>query len=129
MRVLVAFPDNEFRATLQNYLRHAGIETDFASDGLSCIARLREQRPDAIALGSTLLWGGSDGVIELMRSTAEWRAVPVILLFSSPRDAALEVHPPVAATATAPFRISDLARQIFFTATLAKMKVTQAGPT
>jgi DNA-binding response OmpR family regulator len=59
MRVLIAGSDAEFLEVVQSYLARHGHEGKIATDGLECIAMLRDVRPDVLVLESDLLWGGT----------------------------------------------------------------------
>jgi CheY-like chemotaxis protein len=112
MRILIADGDEPFLDILQAYLWSRGHETETATDGLKCHARLREFRPDVLVLDRELLWGGSDGVLAVMRDDPLKRAIPVILVADSADNLDDSPHQSVVAWLRKPYRLSDLLGQI-----------------
>jgi len=80
MRILVADTDVDFLEILQSYLWDRGHETEIATNGLECIATLREFGPEVLLLGDELLWGGCEGVLALMVDDSSLRPTPIILM-------------------------------------------------
>jgi DNA-binding response OmpR family regulator len=80
MRVLIADCDTEFLHIAKRFLNHCGHDAIVASNGLECIACLRESAPDIVVLDSELQWGGSDGVCEFMKDEPAWDAIRIILI-------------------------------------------------
>lgn len=80
MRILIAHFDEHLSGKYAQTLWDYGWEVLTAHSGLECIAKLRRFRPDAFILSSDLLWGGSEGVIDWLRSEPALRMTPIILL-------------------------------------------------
>jgi len=64
-------------AELRDYLTGRGFDVEVASNGLECLALLREVRPDVVVLNWELPWGGGDGVLTVLQE--EFRLLPVVL--------------------------------------------------
>jgi len=86
MRVLIADCDSEFLEIAKRFMNQCGHEALVASNGLECIACLRGCLPDVVVLDCELLWGGSDGVCELMNGDPTLAAIPVILITDETLD-------------------------------------------
>ena len=82
VRVLIADSDQCLLASYRETLLHSGFEVATAADGLVCLDRLRQFRPDVLVLEPSLPWGGGDGVLTLMHEEADLPLVPVIILTS-----------------------------------------------
>ena len=80
MRVLIADGDGEFLDIARRFLNQRGHEALVVSSGLECIACLRDYPPDVIVLSCELLWGGTEGVLEIMNEEPTLDAIPVILV-------------------------------------------------
>lgn len=79
MRVLLADPDCVFMEIAESYLCRFGYEVEIANDGLDCIASLRDFAPDALVMDQELLWGGSQGICELMADEQLLSNITIIL--------------------------------------------------
>lgn len=77
--VLIVDDTAEIRMLLSATLRRAGYVVVEASDGSEVMACVEEQRPDAIILD--LMMPNVDGwqALDLLKSTADTRAIPVII--------------------------------------------------
>jgi DNA-binding response OmpR family regulator len=80
MRVLIADGDREFLNIAKRFMNQCGHEAKVASNGLECIACLRDSAPDIVVLDCELQWGGSDGVCEFMKEEPTLNAIPIILI-------------------------------------------------
>jgi DNA-binding response OmpR family regulator len=80
MRVLLADCDSEFLNIAKRFMSQCGHEALVASSGLECIECLRDCPPDLLVLDCELLWGGSEGVLEIMDDEPALDAIPVILM-------------------------------------------------
>jgi CheY-like chemotaxis protein len=47
------------------FAAECGYEVETASDGLSCVERLRQFKPEVLVLDMGLSWGGGDGVLHM----------------------------------------------------------------
>jgi DNA-binding response OmpR family regulator len=79
--ILIAEGDNELRDRLGRLLGEHGYQVISASDGLECSRKLRQQKPQAVVLDQDLRWGGSEGVLAVMRDDPVLCRIPVILTF------------------------------------------------
>jgi DNA-binding response OmpR family regulator len=96
--VLVADPDESL---LEGYRRHLpeDFELATATNGMECLASLRERTPDVLVLEPQLLWGGGDGVLAVMHQVFRLACVPVMILTACREVCVLQ--------GVAAFRISD----------------------
>ncbi len=93
MRMLIADSDCEFLDIAKRFMNQYGHEALVASNGLECIACLRESAPDILVLDSELLWGGSDGVREIMNEEPQLDSIPVILIADEEQSATPDCEP------------------------------------
>lgn len=114
MRILIADGDKTFLAQAQRYLMQRGHDARAASDGLACADILRELTPDIVVLDYGLLWGGSQGVIALMRENPELSQIPMILIADEdPRNQLdTSVNQIDSKWIQKPFRLSELLSRI-----------------
>jgi DNA-binding response OmpR family regulator len=80
MFVLVASGSLHRQAFCRLVLERAGYEVGLASGGIECVEQLSKRIPDALVLETPLPWGGSDGVLDVLRHDRRWKTIPVILL-------------------------------------------------
>ena len=97
-RVLVADPDESLLAGYRECFWE-DFDLVTATNGVECLARLRERTPDVLVLEPDLPWGGGDGVLAVMRQVFQLAHVPVMIVTAS-RDVSV-------LKGVAPFRISD----------------------
>jgi DNA-binding response OmpR family regulator len=97
-RVLIADPDERLLATYREHL-WADFDLVTATNGVECLARLRERTPDVLVLEPELLWGGGAGVLAVMHHISRLALVPVMILTAC-RDVRV-------LKGVAPFRIRD----------------------
>jgi CheY-like chemotaxis protein len=86
LQVLIADRDEILLETYERFLIRHDIEVFFATNGLECVARLRDVRPGVLVLDPGLLWGGGAGVLARMYGERNLPSVPVIVLGTA-RDA------------------------------------------
>src|SRR5262249_28466284 len=66
MQVLVA-SSSAFRRDLYRQAIHSlGHEALLADGGVDCVRQMRNQQPQILLLEAPLLWGGSDGVLDVL---------------------------------------------------------------
>ncbi|HSQ58163.1 MAG TPA: response regulator [Gemmata sp.] len=120
--VMIAESDDELRFLYQRFLANLGYEVDTAANGLECLAKLRQLKPDLIVVDRHLRWGGGDGVIAWLRDERATPPVPVILteVISAPSDGAELIKTPVVGYLAKPFGLS---------AFLKRVRLALAGPT
>lgn len=82
IRVLIADPDEALTPAYREPLLREGFEVDTATNGLECLARLRERVPDVLVLEPHMPWGGGVGVLAMMSETPRFTTIPVMVLTS-----------------------------------------------
>src|SRR5438874_11637550 len=95
-RLLITDPDTILTAVLQRCLLRRGYDVETATAGLECLEKLRYYAPQVLVLGDELLWGGSAGVLAVLRERADVAPLPVVLIAAddhSPECIALMVPP------------------------------------
>ncbi|WP_077001049.1 response regulator [Variovorax sp. KK3] len=76
-RILIVEDEADIASVLQDYLRHAGHETEHVADGRAALARMLEAPPDLTLLD--IMLPGLDG-LSVLRQARAHTAHPVILL-------------------------------------------------
>ena len=79
-RILIADADRRLSEVYHAHLQDLGLAVRTAADGVDCIALLRAFRPDLLLLGTSLPWGGCDGVLALLEEEPDLRPESVIIL-------------------------------------------------
>jgi CheY-like chemotaxis protein len=111
MKIMIADRDENLLDGLRETLHQSGHETQIATGGLECISLLRDEPPDMLALGDGLLWGGGDGVLDVMAHEETLQEIPVLLLVEYGKLCEFLRHPLVISVIRYPAPLSDLARQ------------------
>ena len=108
--LLIADGDAELCDLYQRYITGRGYEVETASDGLECVAKLRQATPAAMLLDLELRWGGGDGVLAWLREDRAAPQVPVILMATTgcSLDVAKVIKPPVVQVLPKPFTLTAL---------------------
>ena len=99
-RVLLADPDPCLVRGYVRRLQEEGFSVTGVTDGLACVAVLRESPFCVLVLDAKLPWGGGDGVLALMAEEPDIPSTPVILL-TDLRDSSVIYQ-------MASFRIDDI---------------------
>jgi hypothetical protein len=55
-----------------------------AEGGIDCVEKIAHERPDLLVLEAPLLWGGSDGVLEILEASSNQRTTRVIIVAVGP---------------------------------------------
>jgi two-component system OmpR family response regulator len=109
-KLVIADSDTDLCHVFQRFLTDCGYEVEIASDGLSCMEKVRRLRPAALVLDRELSWGRGDGVLAWLRE--EWSIYdPAVVLTASARyvlDVAVDLKPPVVRFLPKPFLLRDL---------------------
>jgi twitching motility two-component system response regulator PilH len=79
-RVLVIEDDPALRDLYAEAIRDLGQDVDVASDGVDALRQLKRDRPDAIVLDLMLPQVSGYEVLQFVRSSAELRSTPVIVI-------------------------------------------------
>jgi CheY-like chemotaxis protein len=77
--VLIADRDRNLQAIFRSLLADYGYDVEIADDGIECMQKLRDSRPELLIIDLHLPWGGGDGVLAAMRDELALRQVPVVL--------------------------------------------------
>jgi DNA-binding response OmpR family regulator len=113
MRILIADADETLLGLLQMFFRNCGHDAEVASTGLDCLECLQDFDPDLVVLDRELRWGGSDGVLSLMREDESLCQVPVILISDHGQDESpVPPTPPVVQSLRKPFSLRTLLTQV-----------------
>ena len=89
IRVLLALPAPILMAEYRTALMRTGYRVGMAADGVQCFRRIRSFRPDLIVLDVDLLWGGADGVLDVLKEETVDPPVAVLVIGSRSSRAAL----------------------------------------
>ena len=95
-KMLIAHPDQRYRSALRRWFGKRGHKVVTVDNGINCVNALRHEAPDVLVLHQGLLWGGADGVLEIMRQDGLSQVSVVLLQGATPslrweRQAAREV--------------------------------------
>ncbi len=113
-RLLIADHDAELRERYRKFLTERGYHVQTSTDGLDCLAKLREATPAVLVLDLELLWGGGDGVLAWLREERRAPRIPVLLTASAPdrQDMGEFNGPPVVDYLPKPFALDGLLQSI-----------------
>lgn len=78
-RLLIADRDAELCEVFRLFLTERGYEVETATDGLDCLAKLRQVTPAVLVLDLELHWGGGDGVLAWLRDESPAPKIAVLL--------------------------------------------------
>ena len=79
-RILIADADGDLTQIYREHLEELGLAVRTSADGVECVNLLREFRPHLLLLGTSLPWGGCDGVLALIKEEPELRPEFVLIL-------------------------------------------------
>ncbi|MGO9468249.1 MAG: response regulator transcription factor [Isosphaeraceae bacterium] len=113
-RLLIADGDTVLCEVYRGFLTERGYEVETSTDGLDCLAKLRQATPAVLVLDLELLWGGGDGVLAWLREESRAPRVPVLLTATAadPADVAGFNEPPVVDYLPKPFALAGLLESI-----------------
>jgi hypothetical protein len=57
-----------------------GIDVEVAKGGVECVEKTRDWRPDIVVLETSLLWGGSEGVLAFREADPVLAEIPFVLV-------------------------------------------------
>lgn len=78
--LLIADPDRELCQRYGRFFAHLDYQVETAHDGLECLNKLRQIKPDALIMEMDLPWGGGDGVLACMSEEQGLDSIPVVLV-------------------------------------------------
>jgi DNA-binding response OmpR family regulator len=112
--LLIADGDAELCDLYRTFIAARGYRVETASDGLDCLAKLRQATPAAVMLDGELPWGGSDGVLAWLREERATSDVAVILTATAwpPRGVTQGFEPPVTGILLKPFPLTVLLERV-----------------
>jgi len=113
-RLLIADRDAELCDVFRWFLTSRGYEVETSTDGLDCLAKLRQVTPDVLVLDRELLWGGGDGVLAWLREESPAPRIPVLLTTTAadPTDMDEFNEPPVVGYLPKPFALTALLESV-----------------
>lgn len=79
-RILIADADRRLSEIYREHLEDLGLAVRTATDGAECVNLLKLFRPNLLLLGTSLPWGGCDGVLALIKEEPDLRPEFVLLL-------------------------------------------------
>ncbi|MBA4386961.1 MAG: hypothetical protein C0404_03205 [Verrucomicrobia bacterium] len=127
-KILIIDDDPIVRSTYWDKYTAAGYSVDAASDGESGLRKVEEFRPDLIQLDLMIPKFNGVEIIKVLRSSVEWKSVPVVVLSSTYNSDMVRVAWDAGATKclskldTTPNRIVDAVHHI-----LSPLEVLPAG--
>jgi DNA-binding response OmpR family regulator len=80
MFVLIASSSAFRRRLYQDVLQDLGHRVSVAPGGVDCLEQVRANNPDLLLLESSLLWGGSEGVLEILQGRNYAQQVRTLLI-------------------------------------------------
>jgi len=113
-RLLIADRDAERCEVVRRFLTERGYAVETSTDGLSCVAKLRQVIPNLLVLDLELLWGGGDGVLAWLREESPAPRFPVLLTATAADPLAMAAcnEPPVVDYLPKPFALAGLLERI-----------------
>jgi DNA-binding response OmpR family regulator len=109
LSVLIAHSDRKESELLRQACLENGLRAETATGGVECLTKLHKIRPDVVVLEQNLPWGGSDGVLTVMRDLDVSSRTPVILIYDQPDEVPTELlQRPVVFLLWKPYRFSAL---------------------
>lgn len=113
-RLLIADRDTELCEVFRRLLTERGYEVETSTDGLDCLAKLRQWTPAVLVLDLELPWAGGDGVLALLRAESPAPRIPVLLTATAAAPAHMaEVNePPVVGYLPKPLALTALLESV-----------------
>lgn len=91
--ILIAVADESLQITYGLLFAEQGFRVVTASGGLECLNKLCRVIPEVLILDKELLWGGGEGVLEILRTGGNTRWPPVVLLTHEKSDGLPKAQP------------------------------------
>jgi CheY-like chemotaxis protein len=113
-RLLIADREAEWRELFERFLADWGYEVETSTDGLDCLAKLRDATPDLLVLDLELPWGGGDGVLAWLREDGSAPKIPVLLIGPdvAPPDLTEFNEPPIVGYLPKPVGLTRLLKSV-----------------
>jgi len=113
-RLLIADSDAELCDLYGRFLTERGYEVETSSNGLDCLASLRQVMPEVLVLDLELLWGGGDGVLALLQQVSPTHGIAVILTATAgyPKNFAEFIEPTIMDSLLKPFTLTALLEKV-----------------
>jgi CheY-like chemotaxis protein len=83
IRILIADHDRGFAEATRRFLEPRGHEVVVVADGMSCVEELRAIAPSLLVLDPEILWGGGEGVLDMLIQEEPLAPLSVVILESS----------------------------------------------
>lgn len=79
-RILLAGPNNFRWRSYTERLQGDGHEVVHVVNGMACVRRVWDWSPHILVLDPNILWGGGEGVLEIMEDESRTQATRIVLL-------------------------------------------------
>ena len=79
-RILLADADRGLTEIYREHLEDLGLAVRTVADGVECINLLKSFRPNLLLLGTSLPWGGCEGVLAVIKEEPDLRPEFVLVL-------------------------------------------------
>lgn len=111
--ILIAVADESLRITYGLLFAEQGYRVVTASGGPDCLNKVCRVAPEVLVLDKELLWGGGEGVIEVLRSGGNTLWPPIVLLTHEKSDVLHKFQPaPVVACLEKPVDLATLLNEV-----------------
>ncbi|MGE5194540.1 MAG: two-component system response regulator [Deltaproteobacteria bacterium] len=87
--ILIATPHRFLLTDYRAALQKQGFEVVTAADGVECLRLLRSRIPNLIVLDCDILWGGAEGVLDLLAADPTYPTIPAMIIGSRQSRSAL----------------------------------------
>ena len=85
-KILVVDDEKNIRRLVEITLQRAGYTTDSASDGIECLEKVAEYKPDLIVLDWMMPKMSGIKVLQNLKSNTDTASIPVIMLTAKAQD-------------------------------------------
>jgi len=111
--LLIAVADEALRITYGLLFAEQGYRVVTASGGPDCLNKVCRVAPEVLVLDKELLWGGGEGVLEILRSGGNTVWPPIVLLTHEKSDVLHNFQPaPVVACLRKPVEFATLLHEV-----------------
>ena len=104
-RILYAHPISTRRHRYQRLLSRLGYDVTVVENGLQCLSEFRALRPDILILDPHILWGGSQGVVRVLRDEGHLEGTRVLCNPGPLTNQLVEIPAWFPATVESPFDV------------------------